>query len=537
MAVLLRFISGQRRGQEVRLPGSGRFLVGRGLQADLVVDDPMVSRLHFEVSCTPDGFFVEDQNSRNGTYLNGERVKQARLNPGDVIQTGGIRLKFTPEEEETSDGIGATLVSRMPADGLSVISAVEDDHRAAKDLAIIYRVGNIISSERDMKVLCPLILDSVLEVLGADSGALLLENEETGELVDVTARGQAKSALAYSRTIVDECYKSGVCVATQDALADDRFSNAQSVFQAGIHAALCAPVQTNDRVIGVIYVDARGASTGFQRRDLELLGAIARQAGIAIQNARLRQNDIQRERLEREMEIAGSVQRHFLPQVAPDIPGYSISATSVPSMKVGGDYYDFILHNGSDVVMVVADVSGHGLAPALLMAELRATLRARLAGDRPLSDVLQELNRTLIEDMPSGEFVTFLGASLDVRRGELRYVSAGHDPAVIMRHGVDELEFLESTAPPLGVLDDIEFPAAEGVRLNPGDILLLYTDGLWEAGSDEGHPLGKEKMFQLARELSDRDVDEMLQSLIGAALAQSNGAPHDDITAIVVKRT
>jgi len=537
MAVLLRFLSGQRKGQEARLPEGGRFLVGRGLQADLVVDDPMVSRLHFEVSCSPEGFFVEDQDSRNGTYLNGERIKRVRLSPGDVIQIGGTSLRFTPEEEETSDNLGATLVSRMPADGLSVISADEDNHRAAKDLAIIYRVGNIIGSERDMSVLCPLILDSVLEVLGADSGVLLLQDEETGELQEAAVRGTAKRSLAYSHTIVDECFRTGICVATQDALADERFSNAQSVFRAGIHAALCAPVQTNERIIGVIYVDARGSSTGFKRRDLELLGAIARQAGIAIHNARLRQKDIQHERLEREIEIAGNVQRRFLPQMAPEIPGYRISAASVPSMKVGGDYYDFICHDGSEVVMVVADVSGHGLAPALLMAELRATLRARLAGDRALSDVLGELNTTLIEDMPSGEFVTFLAASLDVARGELRYVSAGHDPAVIMRRGKEGFEFLESTAPPLGVLDDIEFPAADGIRLYSGDVLLLYTDGLWEAGSDEGRPLGKERIFRLARELADRDVDEMLQGLIGAAIDQSGGAPHDDITAIIVKKT
>jgi len=537
MSLLLRFVSGKRKGQEVRLPESGRFLAGRGLQADLVIEDLMVSRIHFEISCSPDGFLIEDQKSRNGTYLNGERIKQARLKPGDIVQVGDARLEFSPEEEETSGGLGATLVSKMPADGLSVISAVDDDHRAAKDLAMIYRVGNIISGERDMKVLCPLILDSVLEVLGADSGALLLEDERTGKLEEAAVRGRAKSALAYSHTIVEECYKTGVCVATHDALADERFSDAQSVFQAGIHAALCAPVQTNDRIIGAIYLDARGSSTEFQRRDLELVGAIARQAGIAIHNARLREKDIEHERLEREIEIAGNVQRRFLPQTAPEIPGYTIAAGSIPSMKVGGDYYDFICHDGSKLVMVVADVSGHGLAPALLMAELRATLRVRLAGDRPLPEVLQELNTTLIEDMPSGEFVTFLAASLDVQRGELVYVSAGHDPAAIIRPGNDEVELLDSTAPPLGILEDIEFPAADGVQLNPGDVLLLYTDGLWEAGSDMGKPLGKERMFQLAKELASRDPDEMLKQLMNAAIAQSGGAPHDDITAIVLKRT
>ncbi len=536
MAAFLKFLVGKSKGQEVRLPEEGQFLLGRGLRADLVVEDVLVSRIHSAVACGPEGFLIRDRESLNGTYVNEKRVHEAGLRDGDIIRVGRTRLEFRAEGKEAKQDAGATLLSKTLAGGFSVISATDDPQRAAKDLAIVYRVGNIIASERDLTVLCPVILEAVLEVLEAESAALLLADERTGKLQEVALRGATGGAAAYSHSIAEQCYSIGACVATSDALSDKRFSSAETVSEARIRAALCAPVQTNDAIIGTIYVDRRSTTAEFDLSDLELLSAIGKQAGIAIQNALLRVKEIERERLEHEIDIAASVQKGLFPRSAPDIPGYRIAGRSLPCMKVGGDYYDFIFLDESRMISVVADVAGHGLAPALLMAEVRATLRAKLGANRSLPDVLRELNRTLIENMSPEQFVTLFAVCLDLGPGNLLYVGAGHDPAVLVRPGQEELILLESKGPPLGIVEDAEFPVEEGGQLNPGDVMLLYTDGLWEAGSDKGNPLGKKTMFDLAQKIASAEVGDMLQQLMDAALRQAGGSPHDDVTAVVMKK-
>jgi len=536
MTAILRFLTGNNRGQETRLPDEGSLVAGRGLRADLAIEDPLISRVHFELRCKGGEILIRDRGSLNGTQVNGVRVGEARLEDGDVIQAGDTRLEVGLGKKEEPEVPGATIVSRTPMPAQALISSVGDAERAAKDLAIVYRVGNIITSERDIQVLCPLIVDTVLEVLEGDSGALLLADEESGELREVAVRGQAGGTRGYSHTIAQNCYKRRACIATPNAEGDERFSSADSVLKAHIHGALCAPVETNERAIGALYVDKRVTMVGFEQRDLDLLAAIGKQAGIAIQNARLRKKDIERERLEHEIEIAANVQRRFLPKSVPIIPGYEIAAASSPSMKVGGDYYDLVLLGDTRLIMVVADVSGHGLAPALMMAGLRTMFHTELSGDLELPGILSELNRRLVEDMPAGEFVTLFAASLDCLNGRVVYAGAGHDPAIVVRsEGSDVIE-LESEGPPLGILEEAEFPEVAEFELMPGDMMLLYTDGLWEAGSDKGNPLGRERLVELACELASKEAGDILKRLMIAAREQAGGAPHDDITAVVLKR-
>jgi HD-GYP domain-containing protein (c-di-GMP phosphodiesterase class II) len=282
--------------------------VGRGNEVDIQILDAGLSRTHCSLSKEGDVFTITDLGSRNGSHVNGERIQSRKLKDGDLVSIGGIEFQFKcgPDRRRTQ----ADLIARIPeraghrlherlnldsSDLMELPAAfqnVENYQRIQRDLATIYRVGNMISAEMDTGTLYERVLDAIFQVVNADRAFLILQNESTGQLETLAKRQSPEmtndSAMAsFSTTIVKECFSERTSILQADALEDEQFGQAESVIFQHIHSVLCVPVESTAKVIGVIYADNVGQAETFARHDLELLTAVGKQAGVAIQRASL----------------------------------------------------------------------------------------------------------------------------------------------------------------------------------------------------------------------------------------------------------
>jgi sigma-B regulation protein RsbU (phosphoserine phosphatase) len=308
----------------------------------------------------------------------------------------------------------------------------------------------------------------------------------------------------------------------------------QSVMSLGLRSILCVPLRAQERTLGVVYVDNRLKAGIFTQADLELLTSIASSAAIAVENARLYQVAVEKGRLERELQMAREVQASLLPRQTPQTPGWEFVARWRPAREVAGDFYDFIAAEGQ-IGLVIADVTDKGMPAALFMALTRSIVRASVTGAPSPAAGMARANRLLCADATGGMFVTLFYGLLDPTSGELTYVNAGHNPPLLRRAGQDQLISLTRTGMALGVLPDTAFEQ-RSVRLNPGDFLLLYTDGVTDATDARRAEFGMGRLQRVRLDRRDAPAAEILAALEGA-IADFSGAaaPFDDMAMMVVK--
>jgi putative nucleotidyltransferase with HDIG domain len=283
-------------------------VVGRGESADVQLLDMGLSRVHCSLAPDGDGYVIEDANSRNGTWVNGERVNKTRLRPGDRIRIGGIEFEFrqgdaaAPDDQEASRvGTGEVLrrefKERLTLDESDLMQlppeaqSVETFRRIQRELSTIYKIGNLINAESNLESLYERVLDAIFEVISPDRAFLMLLPRE-GEELEIAAQRQHTSVklhqrTAFSHTVTQECVSKGMSILRLDAMTDEQFGKAQSVIDQNIHSVLCVPVESADHILGVIYSDRVASSAVFAKHDLELVAAVGKQAGIAIERVRL----------------------------------------------------------------------------------------------------------------------------------------------------------------------------------------------------------------------------------------------------------
>jgi sigma-B regulation protein RsbU (phosphoserine phosphatase) len=308
----------------------------------------------------------------------------------------------------------------------------------------------------------------------------------------------------------------------------------------GLRAILCVPLTVKAKLLGVIYVDNRLHVGIFSQADLDLLRAIASSAAIAIENARLYQVAVDKGRMERELQMARKVQASLLPQERPSIPGWAFSARWKPAREVGGDYYDFIPIKSGRLGVIIADVTDKGMPAALFMASTRSIMRASLPQAVSPAEGLTQANRLICAESEDRLFVTLFYGLLDPESGDFTYVNAGHNPPLVYQcneesHG-GELKQLSATGLQLGI--DVESIYGQGmVKLQPGDFVLLYTDGVTDALDAGKNDFGMDRLQEVVLSNCSASPEEMLDSL-QAALDTFTGstAPYDDMTMLVIKR-
>ncbi|MGQ0605165.1 MAG: PP2C family protein-serine/threonine phosphatase [Anaerolineales bacterium] len=438
-------------------------------------------------------------------------------------------------------------------------------------LALLYRLTQTFNSSLDLDEVLNRVMDEVIAAVRAERGFLML-NDAAGQLCFQVARGLDKQDIdqpkfQVSRGVIERVARTGEAVLTSDAQTDERLNLRQSVTALGLRSILSVPLQLKAQTLGVVYVDNRLQAGVFRQPDLELLTAIAANAAVAIENARLYQVAVEKGRLEREMQVARQVQASLLPRETPQLPGWQIAAHWQPAREVAGDYYDFIAlphppapspeggrgdtasplsqrereslrlrGEGERLGLVVADVTDKGMPAALFMALARSTVRAAIASAKSPADALAGANRLITADSPNSMFVTLAYVQVSANFGEIVCVNAGHNPVLIYRAAPGEFVSIRRMGVPLGLFAEASFDQRVE-QLEPGDLIVLYTDGVTDALDGEGREFGMQRLEQLVRDQVHKSAVDLVDAL-RLALVDFSGPqpPHDDITVVVAKR-
>lgn len=492
-------------------------ILGRHPNCDIVLEVGAVSRQHARIIKDHSGYYLEDLNSRNGTFLNDQRViGRQPLHDGDRLRMCDLLFEFRDlAAGESLDEAGATRAAWVDEEGTlrsasTVMSKLDVSSGAAGVrlrvnpeaklralLEISQNLGQAISPD---EVLAK-ILKSLFNVfLQADRGFVVLKDPRTGRLVPrvVHSRRPNGGEVRMSKTIIQAVMESKQAILSADAATDSRFDLSQSIADFPIHSMMCAPLITSDgSVLGAIQIDTSDRKLRFTPEDLEVLAAAAGQAAVALENALLHEALLREEVLRRELSLAHKVQQGFLPSSPPKLAGYHFFDLYDPAHEVGGDYFDYITLPANRMAITLGDVSGKGIAAALLMAKLSAEIRYCLASETSPPEALAKLNRAFCVSRWEDRFVTLLLAVLDPIAHRLTFVNAGHFPGFLRRADGSVVAVGEKIAgPPLGI-DSATGYAAETVDVQEGDLLLLYTDGLPDAMNGREEFFGQDRILDI----------------------------------------
>jgi phosphoserine phosphatase RsbU/P len=391
------------------------------------------------------------------------------------------------------------------------------------ELEALYDVGLAVASTLDLDRLSEEILLRAVSLLDARRGALYILEEGRYRL-DRTFGGEAAFELAAEDPEL-RAFLAG------DAPPPPRLLP-------GARHLLAVPVQVEAGPRGLLAVGDKESRRGvgpFLPGDRRTLSLFANQAALALENARLHLQALEKERLEREMHLAAEIQRQILPKGAPQVPGYQLAGWNRPARQVGGDYYDLFHLGGSRLGLVVGDVSGKGIPAALMVSTLHSALRLLLDQSEFGPGLLERLNRHIVESSMPNKFITMLLAELNPETGVLHYLNAGHNPGILVRRD-GRVEELGPGGVPLGLLPSARYKS-RAVTLERGDLLCLYSDGITEAESPADEEFGMGRLTDLLRQFPGGPLQELLEEIPAVVGRFSQGRPQgDDQTLVLVRR-
>jgi len=307
--------------------------------------------------------------------------------------------------------------------------------------------------------------------------------------------------------------------------------------ETGEHLLVGFPLVIRNDFYGVMLVEEIDDARRFRSKRVEIVNSIAQQVVLSIQNEHLQREMVVRERLEHEVELARQIQKTFLPENLPELPGWDLAATWLTARQVGGDFYDVIVLPRNRLGLLIADVSDKGMPAALFMALTRTLVRAVVFDAPSPADVLQRVNALIIPDNRQGMFVTAVYGVLSLDSGDFAYANAGHNPPLWMSGTGKSLEALKRTGAALGIIENLSMEERT-ISLGSDDLLLLYTDGLTEAFSPEDELYGEKRLhreIKAARGASARDVLTALEASVNQFMGSLPAA--DDLTMLALKRT
>ena len=524
------------------------FLIGRGAETGnhLQLSDRRISRNCAAIVIEANRFYIEDRGQRRGLYINGEKVESRELQNGDVITFGledsyEILFRFSSGSDEASIPHLLTqmeyITSSEPSGGL-------------RKLNELLKASALLHSQLPLDEVLATMLDQAVSITDADRG-LLLEPDATGMLKVKLARRSGglrlpPESVIPSQTAIQLALRQQAPVITEDlAQAEMDLQAAQSIVAQRLRAVVVLPLWAMARAstqesmvnikrgesLGVLYLDSRRPAA-FSKLDRQILDVLAGDASTTLHNARLIERERERERLEQEINIARDIQQALLPRDFPNTPEFAVTGVNFPCLSVGGDYFDVFPLGDGRTAFVIADVSGKGLGAAIVTTMLQGALSGMTLGTDP-ARVFNHVNRFLCNHTEVGRYATVFFGLLD-NDGHLEFINAGHPSPFLIRRGSAEEAFTEGSFP-VGLVPEAQYTAA-CLKLEPGDTLVLFTDGVTEAMDPDDELFGVPRLKQVLTGQVECPLENLQKCVLEAVENFTRGARQaDDLTLLIVR--
>jgi len=525
------------QGHRVVVLDKPAFTIGRRSANDLQLTGTDVSRDHAEILRNDGQYLVRDRGSRCGTYVNGAQVTEKRLSHGDRIQVGraaGAQLLFLLHDRSGDTG------SRTGASG--VVGGF-------RQIATLLEALRGLGSSRVLDEVLTLVMDAAIDVTGAERGFVMLANER-GELEPKLARMRGRMSLAgarfdTSRKIPEQVFATGKELVIAD-LPEGNLADAHlATIAHGIRHVLCVPLllvryvdqpgaPIESRPIGVLYLDSREKGTLLSQATREALETLAAEAAVAIENAQLYREAVEKRRIDNELKIASQIQQALLPRSRTRGSFYDASGTSIACRAIGGDFFEYIDLPDGSFGFALGDVSGKGPPAALLTAMLQGMFSTQAFAPVEPAEMMTRVNRALLARGIESRFATIFYAILRVD-GRLTYCNAGQNPPLLF--SASGVRKLETGGMIVGLFPHASYEQ-EDVQLAAGDSLAIFSDGVSEALNASGDEYGESRIQEAVAPNWLEPSDVVLQALLGSVRGFAQGAAqNDDVTALIVRYT
>ena len=584
----LKVIEGGYPGQILELAG-GRVVIGRHPNSDIVLDRAAVSRHHAQILQNHGHFYLEDLRSRNKTFLNGQEIKKKQeLTEADHLKICDMIFEFhmsrptdstlgiesshsDPLTEESSvkpGGKARKLEETSPSlifddfpsgeelGNSSIISTLNVKSASHLRLGVkpefklraVLDISKVLGRTLDIEKVLQKTLDGVFKIFPqAEKGFVLLKEFDNDKLVVAATKSRLKDdqdSVLVCMSVVRKAMADGEAILSHDVEGDKQFEITDSLASLKMRSMMCVPLLTiQGDALGVIQVNTKDLIQQFSQNDLDVLISVASQVTLAVENSRLHYSLLQQQNVEHdrdrdrmEMDLAVQVQLDFLPKEPPEVPSYHFYDFYEAALHVGGDYFDYIKLPDGRIAITLGDVAGKGVPAALLMAKLSSTARSYLLTKPTISEAVNNLNSDLASSGLGHRFVTFVVVVLDPEKNEVTIANAGHLPPILADSNGSVRELAtEISSIPLGVIRGQQFKT-ETVPMNPGDSILIYTDGISEAMDDQDKVYGRKRLKTLMA-----DTKEPAENLIHTVLHDvdefTGDCPQkDDICVVCVSR-
>jgi len=522
------------------------FCIGRGETGNqLALPDRHISRNCAAIVSENGQYFIEDRGNQLGVFLNEEKIARRALREGDVVTFGvedSYRVIF---HFSAPDAVIESLLTRMGS-----VAASESSPIGLGKLNLLLEATMLLHSQLPLDAVLEAMLDRAIAITNAERG-LLLEAAASGSLQHRLARRTGgftmpTEGFAPTQTALRMAMENQSGVVTEDLhQADAALQGAESIIAQRLRSVVAIPLYAMPRAntaasivhakhgpfLGVLYLDSRRPAA-FSKLDRQILDALAVEAASILDNARLVERERQRQRLEQELSIARDIQQALLPCGFQDLPHLAISGINTPCHAVGGDYFDVFPMSEDRTAFVIADVAGKGLGAALLTTMLQGSLTGVTLGADPVR-VFQHINEFLCQHAEVGRYATAFFGILD-REGNLEYLNAGHPSPLLLRRG-QVTELFKEGSFPIGLIPEANYSAARST-LEPGDTLVLFSDGVTEASDPEEQMFGVSRLSEILAGQQDSPLDQLQKKVVESVEKFAHGASQaDDITLLLLR--
>ena len=510
------------------------FTIGRRSETDLRLQGADISRVHAEITNEKNVCTIRDKESRFGTFINGERTDEKVLEHGDQIrlgQAGDTEIVFFVDDEAPS-------VER------SAISAASE----LRQMAALLEGLRALGSGRVLDDVLALVLDSAIDVTGAERGFIMMANRDTKQLEFKLTRARGKVTLPgrtfeTSRKIPESVFATGRQTIVEDLLDGDLAQLHTGTVALGIRHVLCTPLRLiryveradqkgADEIIGVLYLDSRERGALRSASAQAALDTLSAEAALAIENARLYREALDKAKVDQELKVAAAIQQSLLPVANREGAFFTTAAASVACRAVGGDFFDYVDLPTGQFGFILGDVAGKGSPAALLAAAVLGMFSSEATYQTGAASLITRLNHGLFRRAIEARFLTTFYGMLS-RDGKLTYCNAGHNAPLLVSD--TSIRRLETGGVVLGLFENASFEE-ETVALKPGDLIVLFSDGVTEALNPEGEEFTDDRLLACAEAHRGKSPQDVLDALLADVRAFCADEPQtDDVTVVMVR--